>query len=365
VQMALPWASSLDVSYVGNHGYNRLGALQGGSTVNLNAVDIGAAYLPQNQDPTLGTQAVPGAGANVTNLLRAFRGLQGISQNTTEFHDTFHSIQTAYQRRFQNGFSAGVNYTLGLSLKGNTGLVKRLQHAADGTISVRADQAQYEDMFSDLGLQRHILKANAVWDMPDMATQGSSGSKKVIGYIVNDWQLSGVLTANSGTKYDLSYSYQNNGGNVNITGSPDFGGRVVFLGDAGSGCSDNQYAQFNAAAITGPSYNSVGLESGRNLFSNCPTKIVDLSLSRSIRLGGGRLVQFRVDAFNAFNVVVYNNRQTQIQMNNPVDKTVVNSQFNADGSVNQSRLTPRNAGFGAATNALDMRNFQAMIRFQF
>src|SRR5438874_181076 len=64
VQMALPWATSLDVSYVGNRGVNRMGALQGGSTVNLNAVDFGAAYLPKNQDPTLaGTSTVPGATA--------------------------------------------------------------------------------------------------------------------------------------------------------------------------------------------------------------------------------------------------------------------------------------------------------------
>ena len=61
VQMALPWSSSLDVSYVGNHGYNRLGGFQGGNTVNLNAVDIGAAYLPQNQDltPAPGDGPVP------------------------------------------------------------------------------------------------------------------------------------------------------------------------------------------------------------------------------------------------------------------------------------------------------------------
>ena len=32
VQMALPWASSLDVSYVGNRGVNRLGGLQGGNS---------------------------------------------------------------------------------------------------------------------------------------------------------------------------------------------------------------------------------------------------------------------------------------------------------------------------------------------
>ena len=43
VQMALPWSTSLDVSYVGNHGYNLMGAFQGGSTVNLNAIDIEGA----------------------------------------------------------------------------------------------------------------------------------------------------------------------------------------------------------------------------------------------------------------------------------------------------------------------------------
>src|SRR5690606_27633016 len=47
VQMTLPWASSLDVSYVGQRAYNRQA-----SRVNLNAVDLGAAYLAENQDPT-------------------------------------------------------------------------------------------------------------------------------------------------------------------------------------------------------------------------------------------------------------------------------------------------------------------------
>ena len=66
---------AMDVSYVGNHGYNRMGALQGGSTVNLNSIDIGAAYLPQNQDPTKAASTVPGANAYTTNLLRPYQGL--------------------------------------------------------------------------------------------------------------------------------------------------------------------------------------------------------------------------------------------------------------------------------------------------
>ena len=80
-------------------------------------------------------QTVPGAGAYTqTNLLRAYRGLGNINQNTTEFHDTYHSIQSNFNRRFRNGFSFGVNYVLSLSFTGNTGLTQRLQHNADGSV---------------------------------------------------------------------------------------------------------------------------------------------------------------------------------------------------------------------------------------
>ena len=61
IQKSLPFGMVGDMSYVGNHGINRLGATQNGSLQNLNAVDIGAAYLPQNQDLTLGANATPGA----------------------------------------------------------------------------------------------------------------------------------------------------------------------------------------------------------------------------------------------------------------------------------------------------------------
>ena len=56
---------------------------------------------------------------------------------------------------------------------------------------------------------------------------------KVVGAILNDWRLAGVLTAGSGEAYDLELQLQNNGGNVNLTGSPDFGARIVYVGDPG------------------------------------------------------------------------------------------------------------------------------------
>ena len=95
-----------------------------------------------------------------------------------------------------------------------------------------------------------------------------------------------MLTANSGPRYDLNYGYNANGGNRNITGSPDYAARIIYTGDPGSGCSDNQYGQFNWSAVTAPTYsnNSLGLESGRGLLIGCADKTVDLSLARTIRL---------------------------------------------------------------------------------
>jgi hypothetical protein len=370
IQKTLPWASVVDVSYVGNHGYNRLGGFQNGNLVNLNAVDIGTAYLQQYQDPTLGTQTVPGAGALPTNLLKPYRGFGNINQNTTEFSDDYHSIQSNFNRRFRNGFSFGVNYVLSLSFTGNTGLTQRLQHGADGSVSIRSDQAAYEKLNDQLNLQRHLVKANWVWDLPDW--KAASGAGKVVGAIINDWQLSGLFTGGSGNRYDLTYSYNNAGGNVNLTGSPDYGARIILTGDPGSGCSSNQYKQFNTAAVAGPTYNSVGLESGRNYLVGCPDHTTDLAIARNIRLGGGRQVQLRLDAFNAFNVAVITNRNRSITYNSPTDQTIRNSQYLADGSLDPNRLTPRNAGFGAATewstnqiNNQYTRFIQFTARFQF
>ena len=129
--------------------------------------------------------------------------------------------------------------------------------------------------------------------------------------------------------------------------------------------------------MTGPTYSSVGLESGRNIMRACADHTTDLAIVRNIKVGGARQLQFRLDMFNAFNVTVINARQNQIQYNSPTNLTIRNPQFvaaagnttlapGADGTVlNSARLAPKDAGFGAATGAQNMRNLQLQIRFQF
>jgi hypothetical protein len=364
-QMALPWASAIDVSYVGEHRYNLL--TQFNQPIDINAPDFGAAYLPQNQDPTLAPSSVPGQNAVSTDLMRPIRGFGAINLQWPMFWTDYHSVQMSFNRRFRDGFQFGFNYTLGLSqtgtntLNANSGM--RLQHNADGTYEIRADWEEAEELLKDNGIRPHALKGNFIWDLPGV--DGASAAMKVVGAIVNDWQISGIYTGVSGTPYDIGYTYNAGGSNQNLTGSPSYAARIRIVGDTGSGCSDNQYAQFNTAAFAGPTYNSLGLESGRNYMKGCFENNFDFAVARNIRLGGSRSLQFRVDIFNAFNTVVYTGRVNTLQLNSPTDQTVRNPQFNADGSVIATRTRPQDAGFGAVTGAADLRSIQLQIRLGF
>jgi Carboxypeptidase regulatory-like domain/TonB-dependent Receptor Plug Domain len=368
VQMALPWSSSLDVSYVGIHGYNVMaqavvGTTLAANTLDLNAPDLGAAYLPQNQDPTLAASTIPGASALSTDFLRPYRGLGAIFTSWPRAWTQYDSIQTSFNRRFRTGWQAGINWTWSLRTEGNTSSPLHLQHGADGTLTEWAGQKDADELLKNIGNRPHIIKGNFVWQLPAVAWTG--GARRTLAHLLSDWQLSGVLTAGSTAPYDVTYSYTTGGANVNLTGSPNYPARIRVIGDPGTGCADDVYRQFDTAAFAGPTYGSTGTESGANLMSGCIDQTLDLSIARNIRVGGSRSVQLRADVFNVFNASIINARQATLQMNNPTDQLIQNSQFNADGSVNSARLAPKNAGFGAATGAQANRSVQLQIRFLF
>ena len=284
VQMALPWSSSLDVSYVGAHNFNSIafgsiGTPSGQLPLDRNAPDIGTAYLPQYQDPTRGASAVPGASAFTTDLLRPYRGIGTINTTWPRFHTQYDSMQLAFSRRMRNGWQAGLSWTLGLRFRGNTLSSQHVVHDADGTIGFASHQRANDALLSNVGVRRHMVRANFVWDPPDV--NASSRFGKIVAAAANGWQLSGVLTAGSGAPYDATYSYQADGANVNLTGSPSYTARIKVVGHSGSGCSSNQYRQFDPAAFQGPTYNSIGNESGTMLLRGCFDHTLDLSLSRN------------------------------------------------------------------------------------
>lgn len=366
-QLELPYSFVLDASYVGQHQYDSQGSQGGTQATNLNQIELGAAYLAANQDRTLAASTVPGATANTSNLLRVYKGYGNINQFAAVFYRTMHGLQFSLQRRFNKGLSAGLNWNWTLMDQGNYSadysVIQRMQHNADGTVGLRADQQQWEELMKQQPTPTHIFKGNFVWDMPDVRTESSA--MKVLGAIVNDWQLSGVWSAQTGTRYSIGYSYQSAGAAINLTGTPDIGARIKIVGDPGSGCSNDQYKQFNTAAFAGPTYGSDGMESGRNYMKGCGTSIWDLSVARNIRLGGRRSFQFRAEVYNAFNSVFYTGRNTTVQFNNPTAQVVVNPQFNADGTIVASRTKPNASGFGAVTGTNNPLTMQVQFRFSF
>lgn len=354
VQMMLPWTTALDVEYTGQHAFNLV------ENVDINAPDFGAAFLATNQDPTL-SSTIPGAAAVPADQMRAFRGYSAITQSWSRGWITSHMLQLSVNRRFRNGLAFGFNDTMVLKQTGST--TARLQHNADGSYSERSDQAEADKLLGDFVPNRHVLKGNVVWDMPDVPNNGSA--TRALGYVLNDWQLSGVWTASTRTNYNLGVSYANGSGNANITGSSGYSGRVRIVGDTGSGCSSDPLRQFSAAGFAPPPVGSVGLESGVDYLRGCFNSALDVSLARNIRLGGNRNLQFRVDMFNAPNQAQITGRNTTMQVASPLDSTMTNLPYDSAGNVVASRSLPKNAGFGVANAYQAPRRIQMQIRFSF
>ena len=361
VQMAAPFASVLDVAYAGQHGFNT------NTAVNINAIDLGAGFIPANQNPAAATSAAstdPSTSYASTNpdLVRFYRGFANINQQQPIGWRTYHSVQIGLNRRFRDGWLVGFNDTISLSDKQNSPL--RLQHNADGTITVRADQAKSDELLGDNHPQTHIMRAQFVVNLPAMSASTSGG--RALGYVLNDWSLSGIWSGATGAAYFVTAAYQNGGGNVNLTGSPDFAPRVRVNGDPGSGCGGDPLRQFSTSAFLGPIVGSDGLESGNGYLRGCFISSMDLALARTIKLGGGRSLQLRADVFNVFNQAGIIARQTTMNLAAPNDPaTITNLPVDAAGNVIAARAKPNGAGFGVATDYQPPRSIQLQARFAF
>jgi hypothetical protein len=300
------------VAYVGHHSFNAE------LTAGINNVDIGSGFDLSKQDPTTAPSATPGASslaALFPDLVRSYKGYTGIALRRYDGWRDYHAVQFSINRRFKNGFSFGFNDAI--TLKDIAKVAPRYDHTATGDLVLRADQSQLQDLLQDQLDPRHLMKATAVWQLPTM--QGKTGAMRVVAVIINDWQLSGVWTAATGTPYAVGFNYQNTSApNVNLTGSPDYGSRIRIVSPvAGQGCSSNQFSQFSASAFQGPLVGqSVGLESANNYLIGCFSNAIDVSLARNIRVGGGRTIQLRVDAFNAPNQALINGRQNTVTLQN-------------------------------------------------
>jgi carboxypeptidase family protein len=338
VQYKLPFESVLDVSYVGTSGQHLL------QQRNINAPAYGAAYLAQNQDPTLEASATPGAQALTPDFLRPYQGFGQIQYIEPATSSNYHSLQTSLNRRFSRGLLLGMNYTWSKALGTQSVDLPNVQNfGAPHNLDNR--RANYGPLNFD---RRHNLTINGVWQLPKLT------QKRALGYALNDWQLSGIFRYVTGQPYNITVDTQDVSA-YTLTGTQNVeGARIVLLGNPGSGHSGDPYRQFDVTAFALPTPGSTGFESGRNFLYSSPINSLDLSLSKRFRFKEKVEMEFRLDAFNALN-------HTQFD--------TVNATFTGPlGGTTPTNLASEfgnPVGFGAVNGVRPPRNLQLAARFQF
>ncbi len=349
VQARLPFDLTLDVSYVGAQ-YRHL--LQ---RINLNAVPYGATFQWQNQDPTktvkttvINGQTVPdGSAALGVNFLRPYLGYADIRLHEMSGNANYNSLQVSLNRRFRHGLFLGAAYVWSRALG--------ITNGADGDF-VRIDGLDREVNYGPLNQHRlHNLAVNFIYEMPKASKL--LGDHLVTRALLDDWQVSGVYSWQTGQPYGIAFSIPGVS-NQNLTGSYTEAARVVFAGVPGTGASDDPYRQFNTSAFTIPKPGSLGLESGRNYMTRPGIGNLDLSVQKTFPVRRVRL-ELRVDAFNVFNHTQFNGVNNTLNVKSLADPTPTNLPYDAAGSLVNAK------GFGTVSGVRNPRILQLMARLQF
>ncbi len=340
IQREMPFSLLLDVGYVGSSSTHNLYRL------NQNSIPLGAAWLPQNQDPLNANPKFDGTTSNQPNFYRPYSGYSNTTNYGFGANSNYHSLQVAAHRRFGRALTFDVAYTWS----------KVLGTATDDGTTVHpfnSRVADYGPLFYD---RTHILVFNYVYNLPTFI-KSNSAAGKVGGAITNNWQVSGITTMMTGQPDNLSFTISGISNlNERYTGSPDVGPRVVMTGSPTYPKGIYQWMDPSILALP-PVKGSQGFDSAPRSIRRPGDHDWDISVFKNFAMPRESMkLQLRVEMFNAFNHPRFNDFNRA-------------AQFNAAGQlINTPTVlggTGGRFGFGALTGTLDPRRIQLAAKFYF
>jgi hypothetical protein len=209
--------------------------------------------------------------------------------NTDVGFQKYRGLKLSAQRRAGSGLSINANYTLS-TCTGTT--------TANGFNQTSSGYTDPSNPAADAGYcdqdRRHLATLTTGYETPEVANAALRA-------IASHWRLSGILTARSGNRLNITSGRDNAFNGVN--------------GQRPNRVSDDLYADepsltsyFNRAAFAQPAAGTFG-----NLMRNAAVGPafwnIDLAISRSIAVGAQRL-ELRIESFNLLNHFNWGDPQT-------------------------------------------------------
>jgi hypothetical protein len=224
----------------------------------------------------------------------------------------YHALQVVARKRFEHGLLFGFAYTWAKSMDDQS--VDPVGSSSGGGLSSTTSRApadirnwRNERAISDFN-RTHVATVSGVYELPfgkGKLVGGNAGS--VVNHILGGWTLNGILTAMTGERFTVrsgaltsNFSHQSRAALVGPLPSTD-----LQPGVPGGLPGPTLFKDASAFALPAPGTNGIG----RNMFVGPNYWNVDLGLGKRFSISERTSLQFRAEAFNAFNHPNFDNPQ--------------------------------------------------------
>jgi uncharacterized membrane protein YgcG len=280
-------------------------------------------------------------------------GVQAFNYQNSVADSEANAGSVRLRKRLAHGFSVGGTYTFSKSLddastigagatsgSGSAGLgaggTGAGSGASSGTSSAGATNVAQNafDLSAERGLssfnQTHRFTADYLWELPFGHDKRWLNGNSVPRAIFGDWQWSGDWTIASGLPFTprLLGDFSDVQRGTNGTLRPS-----LVTGESISIPNPSIGQWFNTAAFVAPPPGQYG-DARRNSIIGPPTKVFDMAFTKIFPLKESRVLEFRAQATNVFNIPQYASIDTQV--NSPTFGRVT-----AVGAMRAIQLTSR------------------------
>lgn len=348
IQRELPRAITAEVAYVGSISRHLIFRYQ------FNDAPWGSAWKAENQDPWV-TPQYNGKTTLPANFWRNYPGIARISEYTSSGSSNYHALQVQINKRMSRKLSFGVAYTFSKTM----GLGDSIWGAP-----VTFDMRKYN--YGRVAYDRtHVMNSNIIFNLPKFGRGGNFLDHPGLRLILNDWELTTIIAARSGSPTNFSYSFGSNSGianqNLELCGTQDYQPRIYVISPWVAN-QKAEVAQFKTNAFLPPVKPSQGLESGFYYWSNPAiflsspevTMMKNIVFSKDSR----RYFQLRLETYNAMNHHDWTGRGMSATFVSPTNATITNMPWGTPTGTTRF-------GFGALSGAASPRTVQASLKLYF